>query len=113
MSTRHCLSLDLKDDPATIQEYDDWHARVWPEVLESLTAAGIVNMQIYRIINRLFMIIETDDSFSFERKAAMDAANPKVQAWEAMMAQLQQPLPGSAPGEKWKLMTKVFELQQP
>ena len=67
-------------------------------------------MEIYRLGNRLFMIMETDNSFSFDRKSAMVASNPKVQEWEQLMWKFQQPLPGSKPGEKWRLMDKIFDL---
>jgi L-rhamnose mutarotase len=67
-------------------------------------------MEIYRSGNRLFMIMETDDSFSFERKAAMDGSNPVVQKWEQLMWQFQQPLPWAKKGEKWILMDKIFKL---
>ena len=65
---RQCLALDLKDDPALIAKYEEYHRNVWPEILNSLRDAGITNMEIYRISNRLFMIIETTDDFSFEKK---------------------------------------------
>jgi L-rhamnose mutarotase len=57
------------------------------------------------------MIMETDDSFSFERKAAMDTGNPKVQEWEQLMWKFQQPLPWAKEGEKWILMDKIFDLK--
>jgi L-rhamnose mutarotase len=107
---RYCLALDLKDDVELISEYEAYHREVWPEIKKSILDSGITNMEIYRFGNRLFMIIETDDSFSFDRKAAMDASNPKVQEWEALMWKFQQPLPGSKPGEKWVLMDRIFEL---
>jgi L-rhamnose mutarotase len=106
---KHCLALDLKDDKALIEAYDAYHREVWPEVLESLTNSGIEHMEIYRIANRLFMIIEVSDDFSFERKAQMDANNQKVQEWEILMWNYQQALPFAKPGEKWLLMEKVFE----
>jgi len=107
---RYCLALDLKDDPALIAEYKKYHREVWPEIRESIKASGILSMEIYNINNRLFMIIETLDDFSFEQKAAIDAANPRVQEWEALMLKLQQPLPDSKQGEKWSLMELIFAL---
>ncbi len=109
---RHCFALDLKDDPALIADYERYHAPggVWPEVLESLRAAGIEALEIYRTGNRLFMIMETLADFSFEKKAAADAADPTVQAWETLMWQFQQPLPWAKPGEKWVLMDKLFQM---
>jgi len=106
----YCLTLDLKDDPDLIAGYVRYHEAVWPEIKDSISAAGITGMEIYHFKTRLFMIMKTDDSFSFDRKAAMDAANPKVQEWETLMWDFQQPVKGAAEGEKWVLMEKIFEL---
>ncbi len=106
---RYCLALDLKDDEALIREYELYHQKVWPEILESIRSSGIAQMEIYRTGNRLFMIMETEEGFSFERKAKADAENEKVQQWEELMWKYQQALPGSKAGEKWLLMEKIFE----
>ncbi len=108
---RYCLALDLKDDPALIAEYEKYHRAVWPEILKSIHGSGIEQMEIYRFENRLFMIMEVSADFSFEKKAAMDAANPKVQEWEELMWQYQQALPGAKAGEKWKIIEKIFDLK--
>jgi len=107
---RYCLALDLKEDAKLIAEYEEYHRNVWPEILQSISSAGIQQMEIYRVNNRLFMVMETNEDFSFERKAAMDAANGNVQEWEKLMWKYQQALPGSKPGEKWILMEKIFAL---
>src|SRR6476620_1665156 len=105
---RFCLALDLKDDPSLIDEYEEYHQKVWPEILKSISDSGILQMEIYRINNRLFMIMETNDDFTFERKAKMDESNMKVQEWEQLMWKYQQAIPGSKPGEKWRLMKRIF-----
>ncbi len=109
---RYCLALDLVNDPGLIKEYEHLHKTEngRPEIKKSILDGGIINMEIYRMGNRLFMIMETDDTFSFERKGAMDAANPKVQEWEQLMWTFQQPLPWAKEGEKWILMDKIFQL---
>lgn len=107
---RHCLALDLKPDPALIAEYEQYHQEVWPAILESIREAGIERLEIYRIENRLFMILEANDAFSFETKAKADAANPVVQEWETLMWHYQQALPTAKPGEKWLLMDRIFTL---
>lgn len=107
---RYCLALDLKDDPELIQGYEKLHEAISPEIRQSIVDAGIEVMDIYRVGNRLFMIMETDDDFSFEEKEAMDKANPKVQEWETMLWKYQQALPFAKPGEKWVLMEKIFSL---
>ena len=107
---RYCLTLDLQDDPYLVEQYIRYHQDVWPEILESIRSSGITGMQIYHYDRRLMMIMETNDDFSFERKAAMDAANETVQEWEELMWKFQKPLPGAKPGEKWMRMEKIFEL---
>lgn len=107
---RYCLTVDLKDDVALIAEYEEYHRSVWPEIKKSITDSGISDMEIYRFGNHLFMIMETEDNFSFERKAAMDNDNPKVQEWETLMWKFQQPLKNAKPGEKWVLMDRIFKL---
>jgi L-rhamnose mutarotase len=108
---RFCLALDLKEDENAIKAYDDYHTKVWPEIKDSLKEAGILDMEIYRTHNRLFMILKVTLDFSFEKKAELDGANPKVQEWETLMSKFQKPLPWSKPGEKWLLMERVFKLE--
>ena len=107
---RYCLGLDLVNDDKLIAEYEAYHEKVWPEIKKSITDAGIVQMEIYRFANRLFMIMEVNDKFSFAKKGEADAADPKVQEWEQLMWKYQQVIPGSKPGEKWVLMDKIFSL---
>lgn len=112
---KYCLALDLINDAASIEAYEHWHKseNARPEIKQSILESGITNMEIYRTGNRLFMIMETEDDFNFETKAAMDAANPKVQEWEQFVWQFQQPLPWAMEGEKWILMDRIFTLQVP
>jgi L-rhamnose mutarotase len=108
---KYCLTLDLKNDPELIREYEDHHQKVWPEILQSIKGAGIEKMEIYRFSSRLFMIMEVNDDFSFEKKAKADEGNEKVQEWESLMWKYQQPLAEAKHGEKWMLMDKIFELK--
>jgi L-rhamnose mutarotase len=107
---KYYLTLDLKDDPALIAEYERHHEEIWPEIRKSIMESGITGMEIYRFDTRLFMIMETDDTFSFDQKGKADAANPTVQEWETLMWNYQQPVKGALKGEKWVLMKKIFEL---
>jgi L-rhamnose mutarotase len=109
---RYCLALDLKEDAALIAEYEAYHRNVWPEILQSIQESGILTLDIYRVANRLFMIIEAEDGFSFEKKSALDAANPRVQEWEQLMWKYQQALPGARAGEKWMLMERIFGMSK-
>jgi L-rhamnose mutarotase len=110
MTRRYCLTLDLQDDSELISEYRRHHENVWPAVLKSIRDSGILAMEIYLLGNRLFMIMEVNEEFSFEAKAALDRRNPKVQEWEKLMWRFQKPLPQAKPGEKWLLMERIFVL---
>jgi len=70
-----------------------------------------LDMQIFELDGRLFMIMDTSDDFSFEGKARMDAANPRVQEWEALMARFQDVGLDADPSAKWRPMQKIFQLR--
>lgn len=111
---RQCLALDLKNDPALIARYEAWHAAgaVPSAVIASIRDADIQDMEIWRLGSRLFMIMETGPAFSPEAKAAADMASEDVQAWERLMWEFQQPLPGAADGEKWIPLNQIFALDE-
>ena len=112
MAEPQILLLDLKDDPELIERYKAWHrpGGVPAEVLASIREAGITGMDIYLRSDRLVMILSVDETYSPERKAAADAQNPAVQAWEALMSELQKPIPGTPPGQKWVPAARIFSL---
>jgi L-rhamnose mutarotase len=111
MNKRYCLTLDLKDDPALIAEYRRHHVKIWREITSSIKDAGIVDLEIYLLGARMFMIMEVDDSFSFDAKSKADRANAKVREWEELMWKFQKPLPQAKAGEKWLLMERIFKLE--
>jgi L-rhamnose mutarotase len=111
---RFVFALDLADDPQAIAGYEAWHRadRIWPAVVESLRGSGLTGLEIFRTGNRLCLIMEAPDDFSLETKAAADAADPEVQAWERLMWTFQRALPWAAPGEKWTPMQRIFSLTE-
>ncbi len=109
---RYALAIDLINSPALIAEYEYWHKTEngWPEIKQSITEPGVIDMQIYRTGNRLLMIMETTEEFGLAKKAEMDATNPIVQEWETLMTKFQKVLPWAKNGEKWVMMDKIFQL---
>ncbi|KQN39032.1 L-fucose mutarotase [Pedobacter sp. Leaf41] len=107
---RYCFTLDLIDNDDLIAAYKQYHQSVWPEILQSIKSSGIDDMEIYLSGTRLFMVMDVNDSFTFEKKTAADLKNAKVQEWEELMWKYQQALPGALPGEKWRLMDQIFKL---
>ena len=102
---RYCQTLDLKEDEQLIKEYCYWHSpeHIWPEIPEGIRAVGILNMEIYRLGTRLFMIVETPDDFDWDASFALP--------WHCHphLAEAKY-VPGSSSSEKWQLMECMFKL---
>lgn len=107
---KHILILDLVDEATSIKQYEAYHEQIPTEIEQSIRSAGITSMEIYRYSNRLVMEMITDETFSFEAKSQADENNKAVQAWENLMNQFQQRIPGSKPTEKWVLTKRIFSL---
>jgi len=115
MSTRQLyFALDLRNDPSLIAEYEAWHRpeRIWREIPEFLSAAGILDLEIFRCGNRLVMVMEVSERFSIANYGEMARASDRVKAWEEMMWSFQSSVPCAAPGEKWVPMRRVFSLEE-
>lgn len=112
-TTRRCFTVDLVDDAEAIAAYRRWHAPGGPpaEVIRSIRSAGISGMEIWVSGNRLFMIMETGPGFSPQAKAAADAADPAVQAWETLMSTFQRPVAWSL-DVKWAPAEQIFDLDE-
>jgi L-rhamnose mutarotase len=100
-------ALDVIDDARIIADYRSWHTpgTVWPEVIAYIRATGVLDMEILNVGNRLFMLLEVAEDFP--RRVAEPA---QVADWERLMSELQRPLPGASPGEKWIELTRIFAL---
>ncbi len=114
MSTprQFCLTLNLQDDDDLIREYEEYHkpGNVWPEVVDSIWEAGILDMQIYRSGLQLTMVMTVSNAFSFEDKALKDSLNPKVMEWERLMEKFQNRAEGV--DSKWQEVANIFELSK-
>ena len=107
---RYCQTLDLRDDPQLIDQYIEAHAHVWPEIQAGIREVGILDMQIWRLGNRLFMIMDTVDDFDFVADNARLAKLPRQAEWEAYVAQFQGCAPDAPSTDKWQLMERIFKL---
>ena len=109
---RYCQTLELCDNPSLVEAYIQEHSRVWPEVQAGIREVGILDMQIYALGNKLFMIMDTVDEFDWEKDNARLATLPRQAEWEAYMARFQGADPSLPSTEKWRLMDKIFELEK-
>ncbi len=109
---KHVFMCDLKDDPDLIEEYKAYHKKVWPEIIDLLRKKGVKQMEIYLKGTRMFMIMEVNSDFSFEKAAKIDSDNPVEEKWQQLMWKYQQAPPGAKEGEKWIPMEKIFDLME-
>ncbi|CAK7084396.1 MAG: L-fucose mutarotase [Bacteroides rodentium] len=109
---RYCQTIDLKNDPELISCYRKWHSmeNAWPEIREGIRQVGILEMEIYILENRLFMIVETPLDFDWDTAMARLALLPRQAEWEEFVSQFQKCKPGQTSSEKWKLMERMFYL---
>lgn len=109
---RYCQTLDLRDNPELIAEYRRRHAKehAWPEILAGIRQVGILEMEIYILGTRLFMIVETPEDFNWDEAMAKLATLPRQAEWEDYMAISQMAEAGAKSNEKWRLMERMFHL---
>ena len=109
---RYCQTMDLKDNPELRAEYVKRHseAEAWPEIRDGIREVGILEMEIYILGTRLFMIVETPLDFDWETAMARLATLPRQAEWEAYMSIFQQADATATSAEKWQLMDRMFYL---
>lgn len=108
---RYCQTLELVDNPELVEKYLEAHRHVWPEIQEGIRSVGILDMQIYALGTRLFMICDTVDDFDWEKDNARLATLPRQAEWEAYVSQFQGCDPNAPSTDKWKMMERIFKLE--
>jgi len=109
---RYCKTLSLKDDPQLIEDYKKVHApgAAWPEITAGMKEVGIIDMEIYIIGTRLFMIMDTVMDFDHESAMARLAQMPRQSEWESYVSRFQQTSAEATADEKWQLMECIYKL---
>jgi L-rhamnose mutarotase len=109
---RFCQTLDLKDSPELIAEYRRRHSEgeAWSEIIDGIREVGILEMEIYIVGTRLFMIVETPLDFDWDKAMARLATLPRQQEWEDYMSEFQIASQGASSDEKWRMMERIFHL---
>lgn len=109
---RYCQTLDLKDNPELIAEYRRRHSEgeAWSEILWGIREVGILEMEIYILDTRLFMIVEAPVDLDWDGAMSRLFTLPRQQEWEDYMSEFQKAAPGSSSNEKWRMMERMFYL---
>lgn len=110
---RYCKTLKLEDDPQLIKEYRNVHAKenTWPEITRGMIEVGILDMEIYIMGTRLFMIMDTIPEFDHDRDMAELATKPRQSEWEAFVSRFQKTSAEATAEEKWHLMERIYKLE--
>ncbi|MBQ5548500.1 MAG: L-rhamnose mutarotase [Prevotella sp.] len=109
---RYCQTMDLRDNAELIRKYKEAHDRdhFWDEIKQGIRSVGILEMEIYILGTRLFMIVETPLDFDWDSAMARLATLPRQEEWEAYVAQFQQCNENATSDEKWRMMERMFYL---
>ena len=73
--------------PECVEKYKEYHANVWPELLEAYRKAGIIKISCFLNENELLVCSEYDEDILLKAKA--DLENDEVEIrWQSLMAEL-------------------------
>lgn len=111
---RYCQTLSLRDNPELIEAYKKAHSKEesWPEIRAGIREVGILEMEIYILGSKLFMIVETPLNFDWDKAMAKLATLPRQAEWEEYVAKFQQCAEGATSDEKWQMMERMFYLYE-
>lgn len=111
---RYCQTLSLRDNPELIEAYRKAHSKEesWPEIRAGIREVGILEMEIYILGSKLFMIVETPLNFDWDKAMAKLATLPRQAEWEEYVAKFQQCGEGATSDEKWQMMERMFYLYE-
>jgi len=104
-------TLELKDDPDLIAKYKEYHKKVWPEVLNGIRKTGVLRSKIFLLGNRLFLIVEAEDSYNAGTLQSY-TSGPKEKEWDELMRTFQKPVKDARQGEWWAEMELVYDFEQ-
>ncbi|MBS1669585.1 MAG: L-rhamnose mutarotase [Bacteroidetes bacterium] len=109
---RYVYALDLKEDEKIIAQYEQYHKKehIWPEIVQGIKQCQIDRMDIYRVSNRLMMIVEADEKVEINEAFKKMADLQRQKEWALLMNSFQQKIPFAKPDEHWVLMHQIFEL---
>ena len=105
------LNMALEENPSIIQDYINYHANVWPEVIDDLRKRPVGRMRIYNSENKLVMLLEVDKDFDIKDVIHIEPPIPKVKEWSTIMSKLGKKLE-SGKLDSWTEMNMVFDTNE-
>ncbi|TWD80396.1 L-rhamnose mutarotase [Kribbella amoyensis] len=103
------LALHSRLLPGTEESYEREHARVWPELIAVMRAAGIRDWSIWRSGRDLFHLVDCDD---FEAAVAVLATDPVDQRWQQHMSQFVEGFAANPDGAAGQALRHVWTMSE-
>jgi L-rhamnose mutarotase len=109
---RYCKTLELRNDSELIRAYRKAHSKgqAWPEITQGMREVGIIDMEIYIIGTRLFMIMDTVPDFDHDEAMKELALKPRQSEWETYVSKFQKTSSESTADEKWQLIERIYKM---
>ncbi len=109
---RTLMTLEIKNDPELLQEYIEIHrpGNIWKQVLKNMDTMGILDMEIYLLGYRAFLIMDTRPDFDLDRQGERWGHLPREEEWQRFVAKFQKTDPNSQAAEKWKPMQRTVKI---
>ena len=111
---RYCKTMELRNDQLLIETYKKAHAKgaAWPEITQGMKEVGIIDMEIYLLGTKLFMIMDTTADFDHDKAMTELASKPRQSEWEAHMSQFQDSSAEATADQKWQLMEQIYKMDK-
>lgn len=112
VTIRKVFAVDIHAEG--VETYKAWHRTGGPPrvVTDAIRADDIRDLEIWLVGDRMMLIMEQGPDFDPVAKAKRDAANPDIQAWDALMRTFQKPLPFGPEGSTWLEMARIYSLSE-
>ncbi len=111
---RYCKTMELRNDPLLIEAYKKAHAKgaAWSEITQSMKEVGIIDMEIYLLGTKLFMIMDTVADFDYDKAMVELALKPRQSEWETYMSQFQDSSAEVTADQKWQLIEQIYKMDK-
>ena len=106
------FGMIIRLKPGSADVYREYHAAVWPEVLDKIQECNIRNYSIFEHGELLFAYFEYH-GVDFAADMAKMAACPETQRWWAVMFPMLEKLPPEIQGQRWTDLPEIFYFDGP
>jgi len=106
--------VNLVDDEKKVQEYLDYHKKIWPEVEAGFKKAGYKKIKLYRFNKSIVMMITVPENADLNRMGQVaESYSEKCKAWNELMSKYQVGVAGVAKGQKWAQTEEIYSFINP